>query len=141
MESTVDVQQPMSDNVSTIFILLVVFQMKHFVADFPLQFGFMVVAKARKGWDFAPALALHCAVHMIFTLCITLVINPRLWWLSLVDFATHFIMDRIKSGPRFLGRFDNVERQPFWICFGFDQMVHHLTSYFIIYQLVSQTYF
>lgn len=117
-------------------VLLVIFQAKHYVADFPLQREYML-RKTLEGWSFLAPLALHCCVHAAITLMIVFYVNPALWWLVVVDFVTHFVMDRIKAGPRYLGRYNDVTKPAFWNCFGFDQMVHHLTSYFIIWQLVA----
>ncbi len=81
-------------------------------------------------------LTAHAGVHAIFTVIIVLVINPSLAWLALVDFVAHFTMDRIKSGPKYFGRFNDAQKASYWNCFGFDQMVHHLTHYFIAWSLV-----
>jgi len=118
------------------FVLLAVFQVKHYVADFPLQSQYML-RKTEPGWSFAGPLALHCAVHAGLCLAIVIVVAPSLWWLAVVDFVTHFAMDRIKSGPRYLGRYRDVSRTGFWNCLGFDQMVHHLTGFYIIWMLVT----
>lgn len=124
-----------SANITSVFVLLVVFQLKHFIADFPLQTEYML-RKTSSGWSFLKPLCFHCAVHAGLTLLICLWVNPSLWYLSLFDFTIHFIMDRIKSGPRYLGRFNDVDRSSFWNCLGLDQMIHHFTHYFIIWQLI-----
>ena len=120
-----------------VLVLLVVFQVKHYLADFPLQREYML-RKTLASWAFFVPLFVHCVVHATFTLAICLVVNPSLWWLSLVDFVTHFTMDRIKAGPRYLGRFNDMSKPSYWNCFGFDQMVHHLTHYFMIWVLVTR---
>ncbi len=51
-------------------VLLVVFQLKHFMADYPLQNEYMLGKFKAKGW-FAP-LALHAGVHSLFTCVIEL---------------------------------------------------------------------
>jgi len=124
-----------SGNIQLLFTLLVIFQVKQFVADFPLQFPYML-KKLSKGWEFVLPLSMHCGVHALLTFLICLFTVPALWWLAVVDFLVHFVMDRIKSGPRYLGRFNDVHRSPYWIAFGFDQMVHHLTHLFIIWVLI-----
>ncbi|MCM2282739.1 MAG: DUF3307 domain-containing protein [Bdellovibrionaceae bacterium] len=118
------------------FLLLVVFQVKQFVADFPLQREYML-KKVSPNWDFVLPLTMHCAVHATLTLMITLLVNPTLWWLALADFVIHFVMDRIKSGPRYLGRFTDRSRPGYWNTFGFDQMVHHLTHIWIVWVLIT----
>ncbi len=124
------------DKIHLIFILLIVFQIKHFVADFPLQFPYML-RKFSPGWEFVKPLSLHCGVHALFTLVIVLFIAPTLWWLAAVDFVIHFAMDRVKSGPRYLGRFNDSRKTSYWVTFGFDQMVHHLTHIYIIWVVIQ----
>lgn len=121
-------------NVELFIGLLILFQVKHFFADFVLQNVWML-QKAKPGWDFVPPLAIHSGVHMLITLIVVLYLNPAYWWLAVVDFVVHFTMDRIKAGPRYLGRFSDVRSKAFWVCFGFDQMVHHLTHLYIAWFL------
>lgn len=118
-----------------LFALLIVFQLKHFLADYPLQ-GKYMLGKFKDGWDWVIPLLAHSSVHFIFTLMICSIVNPSLWWLALVDFVIHFSMDRIKAGKNFLGRF-KIEDKRFWWSLGFDQMVHHLTHYFVIWMLIK----
>lgn len=120
----------------TLFTLLLAFQFKQFIADFPLQREYML-KKTLPGWEFVVPLAMHCSVHATLTLVICLWFVPSLWWLALVDFVIHFTMDRIKSGPKYLGRFNDRDKPGFWNCLGFDQMVHHLTHYGIIWMLFT----
>lgn len=124
------------DTFNLIFVLLVVFQLKHFFADFPLQNRYML-QKQRSDWSFVPPLALHCAIHAALTLIIVLFVEPSMWWLAVADFTFHFVMDRLKSGPRYLGRFADVSKTSYWAALGFDQMVHHLTHIWIIWMLVA----
>ncbi len=121
------------------FVLLVLFQLKHFAADFPFQSQYML-KKVRPGWDFAPPLALHCAFHAGLTLAVVLTLSASLWWLALLDFVVHFLMDRIKAGPHYLGRYNDLSKKAFWNCLGFDQMVHHLTHFYIVWMLVTTRY-
>lgn len=119
-----------------VFTLLVVFQIKHFLADFPLQ-GKYMLGKFKTGTEWILPLAVHCAVHGLFTLLIIYYFKkPELSWLAAVDFAVHFTMDRIKASPHILGRFPITSRY-YWWTLGFDQMVHHFTNYFIIWNLVK----
>ncbi len=125
----------MTTSIASVFTLLIIFQIKHFICDFPLQREYML-RKTKAGWDFVPPLALHCAVHAVFTFCIVMIFKPQLWWLAGVDFIIHFTMDRIKSGPRYLGRFNDRDKPGFWNALGFDQMIHHFTHYSIIWLLI-----
>ena len=122
-----------------VFILLVVYQVKHYVADFPLQREYML-RKTRPHWDFLLPLMTHCLVHGLGTLFICLYFAPQLWWLAFLDFAIHFVVDRLKSGPRYLGRFDDLTQAGFWNILGLDQMAHHLTHIYFIYRIVTSIY-
>lgn len=126
----------MAPTLQTVFLLLVVFQIKHFIADFPLQ-GRYMMRKVRPGWEFIVPLSFHCGVHAVLTLMVCLLVRPSFWWLAILDFIVHFVMDRIKSGPRYLGRFNDISRSSYWIALGFDQMVHHLTHMYIVWVLLT----
>ena len=119
-----------------VFLLFILFQIKHFIADFPLQREYML-RKTIKDWGFLLPLATHCAVHGVLTFAILMYFRPDLWWLALVDFLIHFVMDRIKSGPNYLGRFNDPEQSSYWNVLGFDQMVHHLTSLLMIWLMIQ----
>jgi len=126
----------MNVKIELFLALLIFFQLKHFVADFVLQNVWML-QKARPGWDFVPPLSIHCGVHAGLTLAAALYVNPSYWWLAILDFVVHFTMDRIKAGPRYLGRFHDVRSKAFWVTFGIDQMVHHLTHLWIAWFLAT----
>ena len=131
-----------------LFALLVLFQIKHFLADFPLQNEYML-GKFKNGREFILPLVAHCGVHAVFTFGIALTFTSAVSFsivLALFDFAVHFTMDRLKAGKKYLGRFKPLTAQEypeatavqkkhnkfFWWSIGFDQMVHHLTHYVII---------
>jgi len=117
-----------------IFVLLVIYQIKHFLCDYPFQVPYML-QKMNKDDGWVLPLASHAAVHALFTLIIVLAVNANLWWLAIVDFVVHFTMDRIKASPDLLNRF-KLDDKRFWWALGFDQMVHHLTHYAIIFALI-----
>lgn len=153
-----------------ILFLLVVYQLKHFLADYIFQTEYML-GKFKTGWDWVKPLAAHCLVHGLFTWLIVYActLDPiKAYHLFYVDFIVHFIMDRIKAGPRWLGRFKPVtafeyhdykhflkypdpnanldetecrkalrSNKLFWWSLGFDQMIHHLTHYYIIWRIVK----
>jgi hypothetical protein len=119
---------------STLF-WLVVFQAKHYLADYPLQGPYML-GKFKPGWGFVAPLAAHASVHAAITLAISLVLAPSLWWLAFVDGAVHFVVDRVKASPQMLGRWTPQQR-PFWMALGADQAAHHLTHYVILWALLG----
>ena len=127
----------MLTNIQFVFVLLIVFQIKHFIGDYLLQTGWMVRGKSKAGAGFVFPLSIHVLVHASMTFAIVMVVNPRFWYLAGLDFVVHFLMDRIKSSPSLLGRFTDTTKSSFWIPLGFDQMVHHLTHYSIIWILLA----
>ncbi len=118
-----------------IFVLLVVFQLKHFICDFPLQGEYMLGKFKDKGW--AIPLAAHCGVQAIGTFIIVSFFSfPLAITLALLDFILHFIVDRIKADKKLLGRYQPAQPQ-FWWALGADQMTHHLINYGFIYLIVA----
>lgn len=132
------------------FVLLIVYQIKHFLIDFPLQANTKgsLGKFNEKGW--VKPLAVHTGHHAIGTFMIAG------WWfvimlgiegqevylyymialgLALFDFVVHFTMDRIKASPYLLGRFKYPDKW-FFYSLGIDQSVHHCTHYAIIAALV-----
>jgi hypothetical protein len=159
---------------SQVFLLLAMYQLKHFLADYPLQLPWML-GKFKAGWAFVKPLSSHCVVHAYFTFLISALFlaavhgpgyGPLPFYLAAFDFVVHFIMDRIKASPSYLGRFEALSKKEmtnilsyvgtlgedgvreyfghelrsnrfFWWSLGIDQGVHHLTHYAIIYWLVT----
>jgi hypothetical protein len=158
-----------------LFTLLVVYQLKHFLADYPLQTPYML-KKFLPGWDFVKPLACHAGVHGLFTFFIAFCFRqqaPLALGLASLDFTVHFIVDRIKASPKLLGRFKAISADEFkssasiitqaneprchpeiklaakmfqrrlksntyfWWALGWDQMMHHLTHYVIIWCLIT----
>lgn len=109
--------------------------LKHVVADFLLQTGWIARGKERRqGW--LGPLCLHALGHAGLTLLIALVVAPRLWWLALADFAIHFAVDRAKSVLGHRGGW-GAEDVRFWWLIGFDQFLHQLTNLGIAAALVA----
>lgn len=98
-----------------VFGLLFAFQVKHFIADYPLQTAYMLGKMQRTGW-IKPLMA-HAAVHAFLTFLIVLLVQPSNYFLyfilPLADFSIHFIIDRIKASPDLGGRF-KPEQPYFW---------------------------
>jgi len=125
--------------ISVIFTLLILFQVKHFICDYPLQTDYMLGKMKPTGEDWYRPLALHAGVHAFFTFLIILFIHPSNYWLYLIpllDFVIHFMVDRIKASPNLCGRW-NPAQPYFWWALGADQMIHHLTHYIFIYVIVQ----
>jgi hypothetical protein len=133
--------------------LLVAFQVKHFVADYPLQ-GRYMLGKFREDWSFVLPLLAHVGVHALGTFFIACWFGvAQAIALALFDASIHFVMDRIKASKRYLGRFKPLtadtapmataaqwrQNDRFWWSLGFDQGVHHLTHYAIIFWVLSRS--
>ena len=137
--------------------LLVSFQVKHLLADYFLQ-GRYMLGKFKPFPAFILPLAAHALVHAIFTAIICIIVGvgwPVVLKLSLLDFTAHFIVDRLKASPKLLGRFKALDKNSFttaivngdsralkgniyfWWALGFDQFLHHLTHYYIIWVIVK----
>jgi Protein of unknown function (DUF3307) len=106
---------------------MLVLAIKHVIADFVLQTTWMATGKdSKKGW--ALPLLVHCAIHGALAIAILLVLAPRLWFLGVVDFVLHLIIDRAKGFS--VATFSvTQESQWFWWLIGIDQALHHLTNF------------
>ena len=132
--------------IEQIFILLFIFQVKHWICDYPLQTPFMLKKFQKRGWVYP--LFCHVRVHAVFTLLISSAFlnlysdmavhdYARIAvWMMFLDGVVHFIVDRIKAHPDLGGRW-KTDNPKFWWALGGDQMLHHLTHYIVIYVLVS----
>lgn len=122
-----------------VLILILAFQVKHFLGDFAFQTGPMVMGKGAPGWQFAKPLSIHCLIHSVLTTIVLAAFSILSFWpLIVIDFVIHFIIDRLKSGPRYAGRVKmNESPQLFWFFFGLDQLLHQMTYLFFVYLLVA----
>lgn len=127
-----------------LFTLLILFQLKHFICDYPLQTPYMLGKMKATGW--VKPLVACATIHALFTFIISMwfiiitlpsvgfILIPTL--LALLDFTIHFVVDRLKASPSIGGRF-KPDQPYFWWAFGADQMAHHLTHYLIIFILIG----
>ena len=118
-----------------ILILLVVFQIKHFICDYPLQNQYMLGKMQANDW--IRPLAAHAVTHSVGTGLIALIFAPDLTLLLIfADFVLHFIVDRLKASPKIGGRF-KPDQPYFWWALGADQMTHHIINYVFIYIILN----
>jgi hypothetical protein len=117
----------MSVGVSALVWWMLLLTLKHVVADFFLQNNWIATGKdARTGW--ALPLTVHCLIHGALTTLIIIPFAPKLWFLGLVDFAVHFVIDRTKGF--IVSRYDvRPDHRWFWWLIGIDQALHHLTGF------------
>lgn len=149
-----------------IWILLIVYQNKHWLADYPMQ-GQYMLGKFKPYPHFILPLLAHGAVHGLFTFAIALFLKPFAYALALglFDMIVHSIVDWIKANPSIGGRFEALSKNEmknilsyiptlgieevrkkfgkqlksntyFWWALGLDQKAHHYTHYFIIWMLL-----
>ena len=118
-----------------IFLLLIVFQLKHFICDYPLQGTYMLGKLRATNWVLP--LAAHAAVHATATFLIAIWFSLHLAIiLAIADFILHFTIDRLKASPNIGGRF-KPDQPYFWWALGADQMAHHFTHYSFIFILLG----
>ncbi len=75
--------------------LLFLFQIKHFIADYPLQNSYMLRKFAEKGWVL-PLLS-HAGVHAVITFAIAHIYSESTviaLGCAFFDLVVHFVMDR-----------------------------------------------
>lgn len=110
---------------------------KHVTADFFLQNAWMAMGKdARTGWAL-PLLA-HVSIHGVLTTALVAAVQPRLWFIGLIDFAIHLTIDRSKGF--LVARYRIAPGNPwFWWLIGIDQALHHLTGLGLAILLVANS--
>lgn len=127
----------------TVFLLLIAFQLKHFICDYPLQTQYMLRKMQTTGW--VKPLAAHAGVHAIGTFMIAYYFLNLSYYidnvifaatLAITDLILHFIVDRLKASPTIGGRF-KPDQSYFWWALGADQMAHHLINYIFIFIIVQ----
>ena len=119
-----------------LFGLLIGLEIKHFIADYLLQPGWILAGKGdfRKPGGYA-----HAGVHAALTalLLVTLGTPPPLAAaIFAVEFVIHYALDYSKI---MYSRGVHVDRQParFWALHGVDQLAHQLTYAGIIYWVLA----
>jgi hypothetical protein len=121
--------------IGRLVIVYVAFVVKHLVADFALQTGWMAEGKANSTSWIAP-LATHAGIHAAGTLIIVLLARPSLWWLAPIDFVIHCVIDR---GKALVTTHLNItiKDRGFWWSIGIDQALHQLTHFTYVLLLVA----
>lgn len=124
-------------NEKMMLLVLTAFAIKHFFCDFPLQ-TFYMLGKGKPGTAWIAPLAAHCGVHAFFTAIIFLLYSPSFVWLSLLEFAIHFVVDRAKATYKLdTGVWTPEQRginlTKYYRAFGLDQLAHGLTYIALVY--------
>ena len=115
-------------------ILLALFGIKHFIADFAMQYSYMIRDKGIYG---APGGLHHAGTHASWTFLILVPFVHSandLLLLPLIDFVIHYHVDYFKQQlNQGLSALDNM----FWVWLGLDQALHYLTYVGIIYYVTA----
>jgi hypothetical protein len=113
-----------------LLIMLVGFQLKHFICDGPLQTLAMVQAKSHYG---KPLGLLHSAIHAIGTLLVFLLAGTgSAATLALADFVIHYHIDFTKENiVKYAGW--TPKDGPFWWALMADQTLHYLTYLLLVW--------
>ena len=115
------------NEITLIVVLLALFGIKHFIADFLLQFDYML---SQKGIYGMPGGIHHAGIHGFLTFLVLLVTVPHICvWAGFVDMIAHYHIDWAKTN---LSRGLSPKDRKFWIWFGADQGLHYLTYVGII---------
>jgi Protein of unknown function (DUF3307) len=111
-----------------LFLLFV----KHFICDFPLQAHPWMYRN--KGTYMHLGGIVHAGIHAIGTL---LVLAPFIGSVSLmyalIDMIVHYHIDWAKMNISHYYNLQPNNSERFWILLGFDQLLHHITYFVIIY--------
>lgn len=107
----------------TELLLITLFLVKHFVADWMLQSSEMA---AKKGTDLM-WLAKHCGIHVAATAVVLLpfLTLPTIVGILLTEFIVHFATDWFKARPAMAQKYP-MPTHNFWVLIGADQLAHQL---------------
>ena len=107
-------------------VLLCLFQVKHFLADFVLQSPYILDNRKHYGH---PGGLLHVAIHLVGSLIALLIVGTSLATIAgllLAEGLIHYHMDWAKDNF-VAARGLTTKDTAYWYVTGFDQAVHHLT--------------
>lgn len=121
--------------VGLFFLLFIGLELKHYIADYFLQPGWMLGGKGdfRQLGGYA-----HAGAHAGLTGLVLLLAGTPLPWLAgivLAEFVVHYLLDYAKIHYSKGVHFDAQPRR-FWSLHGLDQIGHQLTYGAIIYAVL-----
>lgn len=107
--------------------LLILLQIKHFLADYPLQYPFHYLNKGTYGH---PGGVHHALVHGTLTLAILLLLAPigllMAIGIALAETIAHYHIDWAKVKINNFYGWKSHTSEKFWTLLGFDQLLHQL---------------
>jgi Protein of unknown function (DUF3307) len=117
------------------FGLLLGFEVKHFIADYLMQPGWILGGKG----DMSKLGGyVHAAIHGVFSVIVLLIFSTPLWLIGTLFVAeciVHYVLDFAKI--RYSQGID-IEKDAgrYWALHGVDQLLHQLTYAAMIYAVV-----
>ena len=118
--------------VALFFLLFIGLELKHYIADYFLQPGWMLGGKGdfRRIGGYA-----HAGVHAALTGVVLLLAGVPIGWLAAImvgEFVIHYLLD---YGKIVYSRGVHVDTEPrrFWSLHGLDQIFHQMTYAAIVY--------
>ena len=117
-----------------ILSLMTLFIVKHTIADYFMQYGWMIKDKGTYG---AKGGIAHAGFHGFLTFLVLLTAPATLLFivgLAVADSIIHYHVDYVKSNV-WKSRGYTSQDQMFWVTHGVDQLLHLLTYIGIIYFL------
>lgn len=120
-------------------VLLIALLVGHYLADFCLTTPAMIRAKA-DGRNVLPIL-LHAGIHALLVGVCLLAFGVQwrlLLLLMLAELVSHYLIDTTKGllTARF-PKLADMQQKPYWMLYGFDQLLHLLIIVGIWYYCVS----
>jgi hypothetical protein len=115
---------------NAIMLLLVLFNLKHFVVDFLLQRSYQYSNKGTYGH---PGGLLHAGLHAIGTWLCLFWVNP--FWaavMGIFDAVVHYHIDWAKTNINSRFGWTATTHEEFWWLLGLDQLLHAITYIVII---------
>lgn len=116
-------------------ILLILFYLKHFVADFIFQNEKIATQKGKK----INILLLHSTHHGIlsFLILIFFVKLQIAFFFLFIEILFHSLIDFLKANEKLLGRYKYPSKL-YFVFFGLDQMMHNIfyiiSTFFLLYK-------
>lgn len=122
---------------TVVLILLVGFEIKHFLADYVFQTSVMLEGK---GNLFLPGGYLHAGLHSVLSFLVLVLAGTGLGLALLLvaaEFVVHYLTDFSKSRYSRNVHF-TTDPARYWRLHGFDQLLHQLTYVVMIAAALAQ---
>lgn len=141
------------NDVTQIFLILIAFEVKQFICDYPIHPTFIL---KRFQTDGNRAFILHALAHACLTFLICFFMTtaelPLIFMLASLDFLIDFMLAIFRSRTQLIAhwrpldleefmlasRRDKVRHRLFWAAYGLSRTIRHLTALGILYILSEQ---